>query len=100
MPGLAVLVNFLFKPPLQPGFSGERPHQRKTFDRLTQQTGQFTDLGLAAFRGGHHPCSEQADQPDDQRCQQQNGRSELPVEPEHVTKHGQKLENTRKRVVD
>ena len=69
LPGLAMLVNFLLKSILQPGFSGKGTHQREPLNRLPKKTSQFTDFFLAAFRGHHHPGPEQADQPDDQRCQ-------------------------------
>ena len=100
LPGLAVLVNFLLKPILQPGFGGKGTHQRQPFNRLSKKSSQFTDFFLTAFRGHHHPCPEQADQPDDQRCQQQDRQGQLPVQPHHGSENHQQLQNTGHRVVD
>ena len=72
MPGLTMLVDLFFKTSLQPGLCREGAHKRESLDRLPQQAGELTHFFLAAFGGGHHPGSKQADQPDDQGCKQQD----------------------------
>ena len=97
---LTVLSDFLLEAILQPGLRRERPHQRQALDRFSQQTGQLTDLLLAAFSGTHHLSAEQADQPDDHRRQQKNGEGQLPVQPEHGAQHHQQLKDAGNGVVN
>ena len=97
---LAVLIDLVFKSTLQPGLSGKGTHQRQSFDRFSKQACQFAHLLLAAFGGGHHLGSEQADQPDDQGCQQQDRCRQLPIEPKHVAEDSDQLKNTGKGVMN
>ena len=98
--GLAMLVDLLLEAILQPGFRRKRPHQWEALDRLPQQPRQFTHLLLAAFRRHHHPRPEDADQPDDQRCQQKDREGEFPVQPEHGAEHHKQLKKAWNRVVN
>ena len=100
LPGLSVLINFLLKPLLEPWFSRKCPHQREPLNRLTEKTGQFTDLFLTAFGGHHHLRPEQADQPNDQRRQQQDRQGQLPVQPDHGSQDHKKLQDAGDCVVD
>ena len=100
VPGLTMLINLVFKSTLKPGLCGKRSHKRQALDGLAEQTGQFAHFFLTAFGGRHHLGAKQADQPDNQRCQQQDGSREFPVQPEHVPQHRQQLERTWQCVVN
>ena len=99
VPGLAMLVDLVFKAPLQPGFRRKGPHERQPFDGFTEQPCQLADLFLTLFGGRHHPGTKKTDQPDDQGRQQENGCGELPVEPEHVAEHRHQLQHAGEGVM-